>query len=512
MVTSACAFASAQVSWPPASCGCAEWHQEHVESYAPCAENSIVRVTRFGGNGSISFMQFLNQLNKDDSTTYVIAADTAPYILGCRNITIGGSTEPRRCIMVRGETGRREDVVLAGLDPRTSPNFWKSSEYGGPSPCGIASFIQTQDVQHFVIADLTIRNFPGKMIKIDGNTGYSGRNIIMHNIELHDCGSQMVKVAAGTGISSRDCIVECSYLHYTDALFAESTYETQGVDVHKGVNWIIRYNLFRNFRQGGSGNSDAILMWDHTDSVLTEGNLIINCNMGARMAIMGSGGNFMWALNNIVVADDPDPRFRYNVSFEIGSSVTNGWIYHNTIWNPEGDGSLGTCFNQVPARNNVYFGGAFSSGCYDADNVRVQAPSAFNSVSDVYDFHPTRDFQVPSIAEAVYDLEGRTRPALATAGAYQFSPDAVEEAITGRETELAVSPNPCNASMTVSLSNCESNAQVKLSNLRGQVIKCAALKPRNTIVWDARDISPGVYILNCLAKGKRFSKKVALVR
>ncbi len=501
MILGTASFAGAQ--WPPDSCGCAQWHYEHVEAYGPCASNIIVQVTRYGDAHSINFMQFLNLLNKNDSTTYVIAADTAPYILGCRNITIGG----RRCVMVRGATGRREDVVLAGLDPRLSPDFWKSAEYDGPSPCGIGSFIQTQDVDHFVIADLSIVNSPGKMVKIDGAAGYFGKNIILHNVELRDCGSQMVKGAATTGaISSRNCIVECSYLHYSDALFSESSYETQGIDIHEGKHWTIRYNFFRNFRQGNwgnSNNSDAILMWDYTDSVLVEGNLIVNCNMGVRLASPGSGGDYMWAHNNVIVASDPDPRFSYRDCIEVGSSASHGWVCHNTMWNPEGN-SLVSCYNQLPVMNNLYYNGVFSHGCNARNNTQVQDASAFSDV-DAFDFHPKSDFSVPRVSEVPEDLEGRVRQIQTAAGAYEFSPDAIEQAVNIAGSGILVSPNPFNATIRIEGAG---PAEIEIFDAHGTLVK----RMRAPSVWDANNAPAGIYIVRCFANGAQYSKRIALVR
>ncbi|OGJ88868.1 MAG: hypothetical protein A2268_09285 [Candidatus Raymondbacteria bacterium RifOxyA12_full_50_37] len=513
-------MAYAQTNWPPASCGCTEWHRQHVEEYAPCAANTLVKVSHLGGDGAINFMQFLNQLNKTDSTTYIIEASTQPYLLGCRMLTIGESAQ-RTCVMVKGETGRKEDVVLVGLDPATSPDYWKSSEYGGPSTCGVTNFLGLRNVEHFVIADLTIRNFPGKMIKIDGGPGYFGKDIIMHNIDLWDCGSQMIKVAAANGyVSSRDAVLECSFLHYSDALFEESTYETQGISIHAGVNWTIRYNHFLNMRQGNWGdsyNSDAILIWND-DSMFVYGNLIENCNMGARLGFSTSGGNYMRAYNNIVVATDTDPRFSYGVAFEVGPNVTHGGVFHNTIWNPAAAGSMSSCYNQIPVRNNLYFTGSINSGCSAADNVIIAGSSVFSSAG-TNDFHVIQPHQAPFIPEVTVDIEGKPRHNPATAGAYEYPADNTEflALLDNEAMDLAVYPNPFTAGTTIAISGPAAirHAMVTIYDIYGHLVRNLPVTnsgPDGRMAWKTEGLSSGIYLITMAVHNKIMTKRAIVLR
>lgn len=215
-------------AWPPDTCDCAAHHADSVLTQPACPGNTVVRVAHTAGAGAISFDQFLNEVGTISQRTYVIAQSTQPYVFGCRQVNIGGWSvaEKKTCITIRGETGKRGDVILAGADPAVDSNFWKSSEYAGPSTCGIGQHIQIANAENIVIADLTMRNFAGKMLKVDGGVGWYPKNIRFHNLDLWDCGSQMIK-GAGEPICGRNGVLECSYLHYTTGMFDETNYESR---------------------------------------------------------------------------------------------------------------------------------------------------------------------------------------------------------------------------------------------------------------------------------------------
>ena len=57
---------------------------------------------------------------------------------------------------------------------------------------------------------------------------------------------------------------------------------TNGIDIHDGQNWDIKSNLIRNLHTPDADTSNlwnpAILIWNHSSNVTTEGNTIINCD------------------------------------------------------------------------------------------------------------------------------------------------------------------------------------------------------------------------------------------
>jgi len=400
-----------------------------------CPDNQTVLVTHNGGNGAVSFAQFLDSLGSADNRTYVITASDTPYVVGCRSVNIGsaGPSAPRSCIVIRGSTGDREDVVIVGQDPAVDPDFWKSSQYGGPSSCGIGQFLQFYACEHVVVADLTLRNFPGHMVKLDGGytdqTAWYPEDVVFHNLELHDCGDQMIKAASGADenpIGSRSGLLSCSYLHYTEGLFEESSYETQGIDLHGGRDWIVRDNVFDNIRVPndavGGRLGTAVMAWDRSDSVLVERNLIRNCNMAIVLGASwyDDSSDNMTAINNIIVYDDTDTAYRAENTIDIGISVTQGMVAHNTIWNPEqrSDIAFAVCHNAYTFANNVYYRGTTHRCASEVNNVQAHDSTWFKSLGRL-DFRPCGTYGVPSVG-VEEDVTGQPRVYPPTVGAVEF--------------------------------------------------------------------------------------------
>lgn len=445
---------------PLDTCRCEEWHQQYVDVCPACPNNQTVHVSHTGAGDDLTFDEFWDHLGRHDSVTYIIRQSTTPYVVGCRQVNIGGwdISNKRTCIVVKGETGNRQDVVLVGADPASDPNFWKSSEYNGPSSCGIGQVIQMVNCEHIVIADLTMRNFAGKMLKVDGgNTGgqeWCPTDVRFHNLDLWDCGSQMIK-GAGNPIGARRGILECSYLHYTTGLFPESSYETQGIDIHEGRDWIIRDNVFENFRQEPNkpGLGSAILMWDDCDSVLAERNIIINCNFAIKFGASWDnlGSDVMLARNNLIIYDETSTQWNGDNVFEVGQSVSTGGIFHNTVWNPTGDAAnaFTVCSNNYRIENNLYVKGT-THRCASQTNNSVVDASWFQNVG-AYDFRLAANHTVPTIPDVTDDIFGNQRPGTPSAGAFEFAPVGVK-----RETESGGSWVPVSAPLG--------------STLRGRVI------------------------------------------
>ena len=62
-------------------------------------------------------------------------------------------------------------------------------------------------------------------------------------------------------VCSANGIIENCLFQFTNGWGYQ--YYTGGIDIHKGVNWIVRDNLFRNIRNSGSGIAEhAIHLWN----------------------------------------------------------------------------------------------------------------------------------------------------------------------------------------------------------------------------------------------------------
>jgi hypothetical protein len=226
-----------------------------------------------------------------------------------------------RNVALRGETGRRQDVVLRGLG-MTNPNF-------GNVPHGI----MVSDAADVLIADLSVGDVWFHPITLQGPDGC--QRVRVHDCRLFDAGQQFLKSnprspdGAAGGVDN--CVVEYCLFEFTAT--AKDWY-TEGVDVHAGSGWVVRRNLFRNIR--GPKGSDrlvggAIDFWNRSRDTLVEENLIFNCEVGIRFGIVERNGyadhtggiirnNFVFRAKGscdradvgIIVSDSPGTKVLHN--------------------------------------------------------------------------------------------------------------------------------------------------------------------------------------------------------
>ena len=164
-------------------------------------------------------------------------------------------------VALRGETGRYDDVVLAG--PGMS-----NKEYGS-APHGVWT---GNGVNGVLLAHLTIRDFYFHPVILNAGT----RAPRLYNVRLLDGGEQLLKSnpdERGEGI--HDGVVEYSAFEFTSR--SRSSY-TNGVDVLGGRGWIIRDSLCRNIHApAGELAGPSILVWRGGRDTVVERNTFINC-------------------------------------------------------------------------------------------------------------------------------------------------------------------------------------------------------------------------------------------
>jgi PKD repeat protein len=157
-------------------------------------------------------------------------------------------------VSIRGATGTAADVVIqgAGMSGAILFGFWVGN------------------VQGVTFGDMTIRNCTDHGIILNAGV----QSPLFHDLHIVDMGEQFIKSNPdGNGGGVNNGVVEYCSLEYSTT--APGTY-TNGVDVHTGANWIIRNNLFRNFRAPSGLAGPAILMWNGSRDTITENNIFIN--------------------------------------------------------------------------------------------------------------------------------------------------------------------------------------------------------------------------------------------
>ncbi len=252
--------------------------------------------------------------NLTSNTTIMIAAGTY-NLTNTLNISGGVSN-----VALRGATGNRDDVVIAGLG-------MSNTNYGNVPHC-----ILIGNAQNVLIADLTVHDAYYHNIQCQGEEG--ANNIHIYNCHIYDSGEQQIKVSTdGTGCCD-DSIIEFCLIEFTNR--ARSDY-TNGIDVLGGDNWTIRDNDIIRIRAPiGQIAGPAILMWQNCMNVVCERNTFIDCDRGIAFGLSGPGP---LARNGETTYDFQYGIIRNNFIYftqtgDVGITVNKARdvkIYHNTV-------------------------------------------------------------------------------------------------------------------------------------------------------------------------------------
>jgi hypothetical protein len=226
-------------------------------------------------------------------------------------------------VALRGATGNRDDVVIVG---------------NGMTVPGIPHGITCENAQDVLIANLSVGEVQYHPVQLQGEQGCD--RVRLYNVRLFDAGEQFVKgtvdFANPNGVDGG--IVEYSVIEYTTIGPAHGY--TNGVDIHHGADWIIRYNLFRNIRVPLSAPQSlgpAVLMWSGSRNTLTYANTFIDCERAIAYGLGPQAGfahgheggtvcsNFIHRRagvrgdSAISVWDSPGTRVLHNTSMQSGT-------------------------------------------------------------------------------------------------------------------------------------------------------------------------------------------------
>jgi hypothetical protein len=230
---------------------------------------------------------------------------------------------PLTNVSIRGASSNRNDAVIAGRGMRPAGS--------SAVPYGIWT---GQGVDGITIANLTIRDIYYHSIILNPLTAKP----VIYNVRLLNAGSQFIKGnpdTSGNGVN--DGRLEYSLIEYTST---SPDYYTQGIDIHGGWNWRIRYNVFRNIvAPAGQLAGPAVLMWNGSGNTVTEGNWFFNCARGISYGLRDRASSYDHAggiiRNNVLhrtwqqpgdvaihVADSPDTQILNNTVFLGGTYAT----------------------------------------------------------------------------------------------------------------------------------------------------------------------------------------------
>ncbi|MCH7227314.1 hypothetical protein [Haloferula sp. A504] len=227
-------------------------------------------------------------------------------------------------LVIRSASGNRDKVIVRGPDQ---------------GPKATAAHIFLVSASDVVIADLTLGYCRFHGIQVRGEEPHNASGLHVHNCRLVNCNEQFIKGSSSKPdpVGARDGIIENCLFEFTSGWAYQ--YYTGGIDIHKGVNWIVRDNLFRNLRvpndQKGMAEH-AIHFWNRCDTepqnITVERNRIVNCDRGIGFGLIneagGHNGGTSTIRNNMISNDGAGHSTDAGISLECADHVT---ITHNTV-------------------------------------------------------------------------------------------------------------------------------------------------------------------------------------
>ncbi len=268
----------------------------------------------------------LESANRSKSATTLLLAD-GTYILDVLALDI-------QCpgLIIRGASGNRDAVILRGPDEGTN---------------AAAANVFLVSANEVVIADLTLGYCRHHGIQVRGEHPFHVSGLRVHNCRILNCNQQFIKGSSSESdpLGAADGIIEQCLFEFTSG-WAWQFY-TGGIDIHKGVNWVVRDNLFRNIRTpaGQPGIAEhAIHFWKRCptreQNIVIERNGIINCDRGIGLGLGSSDGGHQGGAsairNNMVFNDGAGPHTDVGIGLEHASHVRvdNNTVIIEKYWAP----------------------------------------------------------------------------------------------------------------------------------------------------------------------------------
>lgn len=270
--------------------------------------------------------QALNTANDTGEPATILIADGS-YVLDIPmlHVTCPG-------LVFRSANGDRNSVILRGPDE-------------GPEATAAHVFlVAAHDV---AIADMTFGWCRYHGIQVRGESPHDVSGLHVHNCRIVNCNEQFIKGSSHPNDpeGAMNGIIENCEFEFTSGWAYQ--YYTGGIDIHKGINWIVRDNLFRNIRNPSDLDGiaeHAVHFWKRcptqAQNVVVERNWIINCDRGIGFGLVNEAGGHQGGesiiRNNMIYNDGEGGHTDVGIGLEYADHVRveNNTVFIETYWAP----------------------------------------------------------------------------------------------------------------------------------------------------------------------------------
>lgn len=216
-------------------------------------------------------------------------------------------------VTIRSKSGNRDSVVLKGK-----------------GMTGAVQHVFLVRADYFSLKDVTISDVYYHGIQVQGEQ--DADHIYLKNVVFRDIRQQMLKVSYDKSrpeINSDFGIVEDCLFEYTAG--KGYYWYCGGIDVHKGNNWVIRGNTFRNIISPEARLAEgAIHFWSNSRNTKIENNRIINCGRGIMLGLDSSAQFGGIVRNNFIHVVRDTGIYLCNTR---DVAVYNNTVYNHNSWN-----------------------------------------------------------------------------------------------------------------------------------------------------------------------------------
>ncbi len=252
---------------------------------------------------ALEFKQAISQANNTGGNVTILLADGVYQVADPSSYPYVTASN----IVIRSQSGNRNAVILEGNGMSQQPSTVNGIFFTG---------------NNSTIADLTIRNVGNHAIQASGDYLY------VHNVRFVDIFEQMIK-GPSSGDGSDEGRIQCSLFEYTAGIGPQ--WYIGGIDIHKGDNWIVRDNVFRDIASPSFSIAEhAIHFRNYGSNNTIERNEIVNCDRGIGFGLGADPAGVIGGIirNNTIYNEGVDPYHDVGIILEQSPDTK---IYNNTV-------------------------------------------------------------------------------------------------------------------------------------------------------------------------------------